>query len=477
MFTNCTSIDLGKLDTSKTTLMRNVFHGCSALTSLVLPRTGTPAVTDMSFMFWGCSSLRSVDLTRFNASHVTGHGLMDLFSGCSSLEQIKLPGNLHTGRATNMGFMFSGCKSLRSINLHALDTRNVQVMTFMFYGCQGLSSIDLRGFSTASATSLAYMFAGCSGLKSIDVSKFNTSHVTDFGAMFEGCKSLTGLNLSHFNTTSATNTIRMFKGCSALKSLNLRSFKTPKLSSVAGMFQGCTSLTSVDVSRFDTDLVFDFKNMFRGCSSLKKLDISSMVTRKITMAGYMYRPDMRGMFSGCSALGLVVNTANFDVTNSVAKNFSFPARMNMSSWKKGRISIAVAALSMSSPQRFAALSAHAIGGGSNVTLNTRVVNSESVDKTTRRLGTSAKQVSRVTLGSKVKTVKTKSLHKCDKVKNLTIVSKKFTKKSIHGSLKSSHVKKVIICVGGKKKNKAYAKKYKKYLSKKNIGKKVKVVAA
>ena len=43
-----------------------------------------------------------------------------------------------------------------------------------------------------------------------------------------------------------------------------------------------------------------------------------------------------------------------------------------------------------------------------------------------------------------------------------------------GSLKGSKVKKVKVRVGKKKLNKKYAKKYRKYFTKKNCGKKVKV---
>ena len=40
---------------------------------------------------------------------------------------------------TNLIYMFSGCKSLSSINLSNFNTQNVTDMRYMFYGCESLS--------------------------------------------------------------------------------------------------------------------------------------------------------------------------------------------------------------------------------------------------------------------------------------------------------------------------------------------------
>jgi len=61
-----------------------------------------------------------------------------------------------------------------------------------------------------------------------------------------------------------------------------------------------------------------------------------------------------------------------------------------------------------------------------------------------------------------------------KTKTVTIKTKKLTKKSVKGSLKGSKVKTIKVKVGKKSVNKKYVKKYKKFFTKKNAGKKVKV---
>lgn len=61
-----------------------------------------------------------------------------------------------------------------------------------------------------------------------------------------------------------------------------------------------------------------------------------------------------------------------------------------------------------------------------------------------------------------------------KVKTLTVKTKGLTKASVKYSLKGSKIKTVKVKVGKKKTNKKYVKKYKKYFTKKNCGKKVRV---
>ena len=65
------------------------------------------------------------------------------------------------------------------------------------------------------------MFSGCSSLKSLDLSGFATPKVADMSSMFEGCTSLASLDISHFDTSSASNMANMFWNCSSLQSVAL----------------------------------------------------------------------------------------------------------------------------------------------------------------------------------------------------------------------------------------------------------------
>ena len=47
---------------------------------------------------------------------------------------------------------------------------------------------------------MGYFFSGCSSLKELDLSNFTTNNVKDMSFMFYKCSSLKELNLSNFNT-------------------------------------------------------------------------------------------------------------------------------------------------------------------------------------------------------------------------------------------------------------------------------------
>ena len=69
---------------------------------------------------------------------------------------------------------------------------------------------------------MSYMFSGCSSLKSIDLSSFNTTNVNDMRSMFSGCSSLQSIDLSSFNITNVIYMYFMFRNCSSLKKENIK---------------------------------------------------------------------------------------------------------------------------------------------------------------------------------------------------------------------------------------------------------------
>ena len=115
------------------------------------------------------------------------------FENFTNLEKISGFENLGTKTITNLAGVFSGCSSLRTIDLSSWDTSNVIIMSRMFNQCSSLKELDLSSFSTESLTSIHYMFADCQSLRTIyvgdgwnlreDIVGFNT---------FSGCKELSG---------------------------------------------------------------------------------------------------------------------------------------------------------------------------------------------------------------------------------------------------------------------------------------------
>ena len=109
---NCTTMDLSKLDTSQVTIMDGMFWNCKSLTSLDVSSFDTSKVTGMQAMFAACSSLTSLDVSSFDTSKVMS--MRSMFSGCSSLTSLDLS-SFDTSQVTNMDKMFWGCSALNKI--------------------------------------------------------------------------------------------------------------------------------------------------------------------------------------------------------------------------------------------------------------------------------------------------------------------------------------------------------------------------
>ena len=54
------------------------------------------------------------------------------------------------------------------------------------------------------------MFSGCSSLKQLNLKNFNTNNVIDMSNIFYRCSSLKELNLDNFITNNVTDMSRMF---------------------------------------------------------------------------------------------------------------------------------------------------------------------------------------------------------------------------------------------------------------------------
>ena len=358
LFNGCSSLyflDVTHFDTSNVTDMSGMFSSCSSLNSLDVTHLDTSNVTDMSGMFSRCRSLTSLDVTHFDTSKVIYMGktkyknvvcYMDeygpctlistagsrpgMFSGCASLKELDVT-HFETSNVEDMSDMFGSCSSLASLDVSNFNTSLVKNMCGMFSGCK-MASLDITNFNTSNVTNMGSMFALCSLLTKIDVTHFDTSNVTDIGGIFAGCSSLTELEVTNFNTSKVTQMRGMFSGCTSLTSLNLTHFDTSNVRDMDYMFQGCFrlmsielknfdtartkgmrsmfdcnySLTSLDLSNFDTSNVTDMSYMFYKCSSMTILDLSSFNTSSVT--------DMRTMFRGCSSLTFL-DLSSFDTSN------------------------------------------------------------------------------------------------------------------------------------------------------------------
>lgn len=139
-----------------------LFAYCSKLTTIEgLELLDTSNVTVMVQMFHGCSSLTSLDLSTFNTSNVI-----------------------------SMANMFNQCMELNSLNLSGFNTSNVNDMSHMFAYCGmygELSSLDLTSFDTSNVTDMRYMFSNCAQVTQILVSADTWETADNATSMFYNC--------------------------------------------------------------------------------------------------------------------------------------------------------------------------------------------------------------------------------------------------------------------------------------------------
>lgn len=190
------------------------FFECANLLSVNLSKLDTSKTTSLEYAFSGCKSLTDIDLSTLDTSSV--RSFADVFQDCSSLRSVNLAG-WDTSSGNNFRQMFIQCASLEELDVSSFETGNVTTFKEMFYGCSSLRSLDLSHFDTGNATTFASMFCNCASLATLDVSMFDTASATDLSKVFFGCKSLTELDLSSASTAKVQTFYGMFTGCSGLK--------------------------------------------------------------------------------------------------------------------------------------------------------------------------------------------------------------------------------------------------------------------
>lgn len=297
---NLVSVNLSKLDTSKTTSLGYAFSRCTSLTGIDLSTLDTSSVRSFADVFQDCSSLRSVNLTGWDTS--SGKDFRQMFYCCAALEELDVS-SFNTSSATTFEQMFYGCRSLRSLDLSHFDTSNATTFASMFYNCASLATLDVSTFNTAAATDLSQVFYGCKSLTELDLSRASTAKVQTFYGMFSGCSGLKRIDLSLLDTSSAVNLSYLFADCSKLEAVNFAGIDTSSVIDFNHMFSGCSSLTSLDLSSFDTAAANNLSYLFFGCSSLRALDLSSFDTSNVETMVYL--------FEGCSKLAEVTLGESF----------------------------------------------------------------------------------------------------------------------------------------------------------------------
>ena len=204
MFQKCIEfqyLDLTSFKTFNVTDMSFMFNKCNKLKEIKgIDTLTTSKVNNMLAMFQLCKQLISLNLTSFDTFQVTD--MFCMFNECWKLKEIKGIEKFKTSKVKNMCGIFKGCYELPYLNLNSFDTSQVTDMGWMFSKCRSLKEIKgINQFKTSNVSNMRLMFNECNELEYLDLTKFDTSHVTDMGCMFNECydlKEIKGIN--NFNT-------------------------------------------------------------------------------------------------------------------------------------------------------------------------------------------------------------------------------------------------------------------------------------
>ena len=279
---NIKSINKLQLDTSNVTDMRNMFKGCSSLTTLDLSSLNTSNVTDMYKMFNSCRSLTSLDLSNFNTSKVTT--MQEMFSGCTSLTSLNLS-DLNMKKLQNLSHMFYDCSSLKDVFISQEVTLNMLTNNLSKEGTSYIpktatihyNGVDYKwqtGKWTISNSNVPVLYGEV-------VNKSKALPTITLNNEVNTPNLYTPFNIFHLETWSnAAPTSIIINNKSNIKSLNKMQLDTSNITDMSNLFNGCSSLTTLDLSKWNISNVNNMQNMFFGCSSLKDVYVTSEATLK-----------------------------------------------------------------------------------------------------------------------------------------------------------------------------------------------------
>ena len=241
------SIGFSYFDSSKLSNMNSIFSGCTDLVKVDFTNMDWSNVKDIGYIFYACDSLKSIDLSNFDISKVTN--MERAFQSCDSLESIIFPESCPQN-VENMDYMFYYCTSLKSIDLSKFDLSKITDTYDMFHSCSSLVSVTFPE-SLTNVEDMGYMFSECSSLKSIDLSNIALTKVTNMNSMFENCKSLESIIFPKSGPESIQHMDSLMRNCTSLTSIDLSMFTLSENTTIERFIENCDSLVAIEFPIFD----------------------------------------------------------------------------------------------------------------------------------------------------------------------------------------------------------------------------------
>ena len=270
LFKDCTTLQSAEnLLLPATTLeincYKNMFNGCSSLTTAPkLPATKL-ASSCYSYMFENCSSLTTAP--ELPATILLSYCYRNMFNNCTSLVNVHDFPYMTLGRSC-CSSMFRNCTSLTTAPALPATTLVYECYDSMFSGCSSLTTAPELPATTLASYCYNFMFSGCKSLvnaPSLPATKLEDSC---YKYMFRDCTSLTSAPELPATKMESNCYACMFQNCSSLTTATELPATTLKDSCYKYMFQNCSSLTTAPELKSTKLASSCYANMFEGCSSL-----------------------------------------------------------------------------------------------------------------------------------------------------------------------------------------------------------------
>ena len=169
-------------------------------------------------MFLNCDNMIHMSIGAYVETGNT-RDMSAMFSGCEKLRFIDGIDSWDISSVVTFSEMFDSCKKLSELNLRNWYFDSAESTSLMFYDCESLKKVEFakKALEAVRPIDAFEMFSGCSSLKEIDLSVEYPVYTSDTNEMFSGCSSLEYVDMSGWKPTAIASSGRMFSGADSLR--------------------------------------------------------------------------------------------------------------------------------------------------------------------------------------------------------------------------------------------------------------------
>ena len=214
--------------------------GCAGAISKILqvPKYEKGRINNsLQYACSGAVNMTYADLSNMGYEKgVTKFAVGALFNNCEKLETIIMPSDLIV---TDISSLFNNCRKLTSVDfIKNWDFSNVTNMSSCFSGCSSLKTLDLSNWDVSNVTNFLYMFSKCTSLQYPPITTFGNAKKPDtsisYGQIYEQTTFAVD-NSIEWKIVGACNLYRAFVQNNNVSQFNAV-WETDKAVSMEGLF-------------------------------------------------------------------------------------------------------------------------------------------------------------------------------------------------------------------------------------------------